>query len=52
VVGHSRSSPDAGRGLNHLSLRQNKGDTEDALGWEWLRDARFYKNGQCGNASA
>lgn len=44
--------PTLDEGLTRLSLRQNKGDTEDAFGWEWLRDARLYKNGQCGNASA
>jgi len=38
--------------LERLELRRANGDTEEAFGWEWLREAEMYKRHACGDAAA
>ena len=43
-AGHTPTLEEA---LERLARRQQKGDTEDAFGWEWLRDAEMHKTHAC-----
>ena len=48
-AGHQPSLEEA---LSRLELRRQNGDSEDAFGWEWLREASLYKSHQCANAQS
>ena len=34
--------------LERLNMRKENGDSDDAFGWEWLRQARLFREHQCG----
>ncbi|MCO7237596.1 DUF3291 domain-containing protein, partial [Cobetia sp. Dlab-2-U] len=42
--GHTPTLEEA---LERLALRQRDGDTAEAFGWEWLRDAKMHKTHAC-----
>ena len=35
--------PTLAQALERLEMRRRQGDTEDAFGWEWLKEAQMYK---------
>lgn len=47
--GHQPSLEEA---LERLALREQKGDTEDAFGWEYLNDATMWKTHGCQHVAA
>ena len=43
-VGHE---PTLDEGLERLRMRREQGDSEDAFGWEWLREATMHRTHSC-----
>ena len=43
--------PTLDEALERLATRQRLGDTEDAFGWDWLKEARMHKDHACGAAA-
>ncbi len=44
--------PTLEEGLERLDIRRRLGDTEEAFGWNWLRDAKMHKTHACGPSAA
>jgi hypothetical protein len=44
--------PTLDEALDRLEHRKKHGDTEHAFGWEWLKDARLWRDRQCGQVAA
>lgn len=47
-AGHQPSLEEA---LDRLALRDRLGDSEDAFGWDWLKEAEMHKTHACGAAA-
>lgn len=48
-VGHQ---PTLEEGLARLELRERNGDSDEAFGWEWLREANMHKTHSCRPSAA
>jgi hypothetical protein len=48
-VGHR---PTLDEGLARLELRERNGDSDEAFGWSWLREAKMHKTHSCRGSAA
>lgn len=48
-AGHT---PTLEEGLARLELRRKNGDSDDAFGWDWLREAKMHKTHSCRTTAA
>lgn len=43
--------PTLDEGLERLRMRREQGDSDEAFGWEWLREATMHRTHACGPAA-